>query len=122
MHADGLEPGRSRVPPAVRGRTRITPAALTSLAEAAAASQLVVPVGTVSVRIADEGGALGVRVSGPISSLPLSMDAPAETLVRRTERLRQNIGHEIAALSGNRVGSVALHVTAVRLQPRRRVA
>ncbi|MHA3684188.1 hypothetical protein ACXR2W_08030 [Leucobacter sp. HY1908] len=104
----------------IRGRTQITSSALHSIVAGAAATQLAVPTGTVTVRITDADGDLGIRVSAPIcvaalASTAVSSALPGETLTQRSERLRLAIGRQITELTGHRVGSLALHLTTARI-------
>lgn len=105
----------------IRGRTQITGQALNRLAGAVAATHLAVPVGQVRARVSDDRGALGISLTAPISVVPLSDAALAETLLQRAERLRSAIGQGVTDLSGRQVQSVALHLTSAHLSAERRV-
>ncbi len=114
---------------AQRGRTRVTPKALSRVVSAVTAGALRVDADQVRVDLADRQGALSVTVSTPIRVPSLAQVQADKSAVRRTggsimdraSQAQETIRHQVSALTGTTIGSVSVRVTGVHIQPEGRV-
>lgn len=112
-----------------RGRTRITPRALSRVVSAVAAEGLGVPVESVRVQLQDERGALAVNIStgAPVTQWRIpgahrpAFQGPGASLLNRSEHARQLPRDRVAALTGSTVGSITIRFTGATMRPEARV-
>jgi len=93
------------------GRVSVTARALQRTVTAIAAGHLGVPVSNVSVRLVDDGGLLGIAVTGPLRLPPLRSPNRGSGAVSRVQVARADIRSDVASIAGSAVGSVTVTIT-----------
>lgn len=118
-----LTPTSANQPRVIPGRTQITAKALTGSAVGVAADVLGVSPRQVRAAIDDVDGALSVSVTAPVAfaGLGTARAAGAETLLKRAERHRREIGDRLSAAVSRSVGRVELHHGSATIRQERRV-
>lgn len=106
-----------------RGRTRITPRALTRLIGAVSAEALAVPADQVTVILTDAAGRLAVHVRSPIRIGSLTEVHTGATVLQRAEQAQEHIRQTIGRLTGTDVAEVTVQVSGatIRSEEGRRV-
>lgn len=111
-----------------RGRTRVTPRALSRVVSAVTADTLGVQAKHVNVELHDERGVLAVSISTriPVRALKQTQDdepipGQNESLLDRVVQARQIVRGRITTLTGSQLGAITLRFTGATTQRERGV-
>ncbi|HEV7949823.1 MAG TPA: hypothetical protein VGP24_08660 [Glaciihabitans sp.] len=117
------------VHPALPGRTRIAPHALSTLAAAITADVFEVKAGDIRVELSDDAGALSFAIHTPIrltsldrvSNDPGVVGRTGGTVLDRAVRGQTSILNRLTELTGSRITRVSVRVTGAHIRQERRV-
>ena len=94
----------------VQGRTDVAARALERTVAATSARHLRVPLRDVRITLTDAAGLLGISIVAPLRLPPLSGSADVR-LMKRSDDARSDIRVDVEALTGRKVGPIALRLT-----------
>lgn len=111
------------------GHTRISTAALTSLARMAAAQALDVPPASVRVSWSDDAGSLALSLSSPMSAPSLKavvedpdrVERSGGSIIERSLAAKDSILTNVEALSGSKLSRVDIRISGLLVHDEQRV-
>lgn len=95
----------------VDGRNAVSTRALERTVRAIAAQHLGVKADAVNVRLTDDGGLLGVAITGPLKMQPLRSEDRGDGIMTRIQVARSGIRDGIMTIADSRVGRVDVTVS-----------